>query len=123
MRILRAIVAGDRDPASLAKLSANRVSGILRMAAVSVQRSKTALGAAFRRIARIKSNSVAVFAVARKLAQLVYRMLRFGHEFVDIGDEAYNKLFEKRRLEGLKMAAKSIGYAMVKIPENCEVSM
>ena len=64
-----------------------------------------------------------MFAIARKLAQLVYRMLRFGHEYVDIGDAAYDKLFEKRRLEGLKMAAKSIGYAIVKIPENCEVSI
>ena len=53
----------------------------LRLAAVSVQRSKTALGAEYRRIARLRSAPIAVFAIARKLAQLaqlVYRMLRFG---------------------------------------------
>jgi transposase len=53
-------------------LGANRIAGVLRMAATSLQRSKTALGAAFRRIARHKGGAVAVFAIARKLAQLIY---------------------------------------------------
>ncbi len=38
------------------------------MAALSLQRSKTALGAFFRRKARHKGGAVAVFATARKLA-------------------------------------------------------
>ena len=66
-------------------LGANRIAGALRMAATSLQRSKTALGASFRRIARYKSGAVAVFATARQLARLVYRMLRYGHDYVDIG--------------------------------------
>src|SRR5262249_51350329 len=59
-------------------LGANRVAGALRLAATAVQRTKTALGAEFRRIARLKGAAVAVFAIARKLAQYVYRMLRYG---------------------------------------------
>ena len=49
----------------------------LRMAAVALQRSHSALGAAFRRISRRKGFRVVVFATVRKLAQLVYRMLRW----------------------------------------------
>jgi hypothetical protein len=45
--------------------------GVLRMAATSLQRSKTALGASFRRIARHKEGAVAVFATARQLARLI----------------------------------------------------
>ncbi|MFQ5599895.1 MAG: IS110 family transposase [Candidatus Krumholzibacteriia bacterium] len=98
-------------------LGANRVAGVLRMAAVSLQRSKSALGAAFRRIARRKDAAVAVFAIARRLAQLVYRMLRYGQDYVDIGENAYELRFQARRLVGLTDAAKSLGYTLVKQKE------
>ena len=52
-------------------LGANRIAGVLRMAATGLQRSKTALGASFRRIARHKGGAVAVFATARQLARLI----------------------------------------------------
>ena len=57
------------------------------MAAVSLKHSKTALGAAFRRKARHKGWTVAVFSMARRLAVLVYRMLRYGQDYVDMGEE------------------------------------
>jgi transposase len=94
-------------------LGANRIAGVLRLAAVALQRSKSALGAEFRRIARHKSGAVAVFAIARKLAQLVYRMLRHGQDYVDIGEEAYEQRSRTRRLAGLNAAAKSLGYTLV----------
>ena len=84
------------------------------MAAVSLQRSKSALGAAFRRIARRKDGAVAVFAIARKLAQLVYRMLRYGQDYVDIGEKAYELRFQARRVAGLTEAARSLGYQLVR---------
>ena len=59
-------------------MGASRVAAVLRMTAVALQRSRSALGAAFRRLARRKGHSVAVFAMARKLAILVYRILRYG---------------------------------------------
>ena len=94
-------------------LGANRIAGVLRMAATSLQRSKTALGASFRRIARHKGGAVAVFATARHLARLVYRMLRYGHDYVDIGEEAYDHHFQVRRLAALTETAKSLGYTLV----------
>ena len=97
-------------------VGANRVAAALRMAASSLQRTKTALGAAFRRIARHKGALVAVFATARKLAQLVYRLLRYGQDYVDIGEKAYDLQFNARRLAGLKDAAKSLGYTILKDP-------
>jgi transposase len=87
------------------------------MAAVSLQRSKTALGAAFRRIARHKDAAVAVFATARKLAQLVYRMLRYGQDYVDIGEAAYELRFQTQRLAGIAEAAKSLGYTLVPVEQ------
>lgn len=94
-------------------LGANRIAGVLRMAATSLQRSKTALGAAFRRIARHKGGAVAVFAIARQLARLIYRLLRYGHDYVDIGEKAYDHQFRLRRLAALTETAKSLGYTLV----------
>jgi transposase len=93
-------------------LGANRIAGALRMAASSLQRGKTALGAAYRRIARHKGASVAVFAIARRLAQLVYRMMRYGQDYIDVGEQAYDRRFEARRLAGLKEAARAMGYSL-----------
>ena len=94
-------------------LGANRISGVLRMAALSLERSKTALGASFRRVARHKGGAVAVFATARQLARLIYRMLRYGHDYVDIGEKAYEQRFQVRRLAALTETAKSLGYTLV----------
>lgn len=91
---------------------ATRVATSLRMAALSLQRSRTALGAYYRRVARRKDAAVAIFATARKLAVHIYRMLRYGHDYVDMGAEAYEAQFEASRLAGLKRAAKSLGYAL-----------
>jgi transposase len=96
-------------------LGANRVATALRMAAVTVQRSKTAIGAAFRRIARHKGAAVAVFATARQLARLVYRMLRYGQDYVDIGEKAYEEQFQARRLAALTETARSLGFTLTEV--------
>jgi transposase len=96
-------------------LGANRVAAALRMAATTLKNSKTALGAAYRRISRHKGAGVAVFATARQLARLVYRMLRFGHEYVDIGEAAYEEQYRVRRLAGLKESARSLGFTLQEV--------
>ena len=96
-------------------LGANRVATALRMAATAVQRSKTALGAYYRRIARHKGAAVAVFATARQLARLVFRMLRYGQDYVDIGEKDYEERFQARRLATLTETARSLGLTLVPV--------
>jgi transposase len=96
-------------------LGANRIATALRMAAVTVQRSKTAIGAAYRRIARHKGAAVAIFATARQLAILVYRMLRYGQDYVDIGEQAYEQQFRARRLAALTENARSLGFTLTQV--------
>jgi len=91
----------------------NRVAAALRMAAVSLQNSKTALGARFRSVARRKCGATAVFALARHLAILVYRMLRWGRDYLDEGVAAYEKRFQERRIKSLKNSAKAMGFSLV----------
>ncbi|MDH3770759.1 MAG: IS110 family transposase [Nitrospirota bacterium] len=95
---------------------ANRISGVLRMSARSLCKSKTALGAAYRRKAMHKGGKVALFATARKLAVLVYRMLRYGQDYVDEGAEAYEARFRLRRINALRNNAKALGMCLQPIP-------
>jgi hypothetical protein len=54
------------------------VAAALRMAALSLRHSQTALGAYYRKLAQRLGGDIAVFATARKLATLIYRLLRWG---------------------------------------------
>ncbi len=94
-------------------MAASRMAAILRMCALTLRHSPTALGACYRRTARRKSGAVAVFALARKLAVLIYRMLRYGQDYVDEGAERYEDRFCQRRLCSLKMSARSLGFTLV----------
>ena len=108
-----AISGGKVLPRRRNATGATRIAGVLRMAAMSVGKGKTALGASYRRIARRKGADVAVFATARKLAVLIYRMLRFGQDYIDEGMQAYEARFEAKRLHNLHSVAKQLGYQLV----------
>jgi transposase len=95
-----------------------RVAEALAMAALTVRNTETALGAYYRRIARRKGADVAVFATARKIASHVYRLLRYGQPYVDIGAAAYEQRYQQGRIAHLEKAAKTLGYRLVQDPEN-----
>jgi transposase len=108
-----AISGGKALPRRRNATGATRIAAVLRMAALAVGKTNTALGAAYRRLARRKGANVAVFATARRLAVLIYRMLRFGQDYVDEGLEAYEARFKTQRLHNLRSAAKQLGYQLV----------
>lgn len=97
--------------------ASSRTAAALRMAAASLRRSPSALGAYYRRVARKVSRDVAVFATARKLATLIYRHLRWGKPYVDEGAEAYEKRYQELSIAKLGAAAKSHGFQLVPITE------
>jgi transposase len=88
---------------------ATRVANVLRMCACCLERSNTALGAQFRRLSRRKGRSVAIYGMARRLATLIYRMLRYGQDYVDQGVEAYEERFKERRIQNLRSTAAQLG--------------
>ena len=92
--------------------ASTRVAGALRMAALSLRHSPTALGAYYRKVSRRKGGDVAVFAT-RKLATLIYRLLRWGQPYVDEGAEAYERRYQEFRITALKAKARELGYELV----------
>jgi transposase len=106
------ISAGKKVPKKFKASTCTRVATALRMAALTLRNSKTALGGFYRRVAWRKGASVAVFATARKLAQLIYRLVRYGQAYVDTGVEAYEARFNQRRLKSYTKALNSMGYTV-----------
>jgi transposase len=98
---------------SSATLSANRAAGILRMAAMSLSRTETALGAFYRRLAFRVGKAKAITATARKLAILVYRTLKDGLVYRDPGAAAYDAHHRQRVIRRLRQRAAHLGLALV----------
>ena len=105
------VVRNRKKPGS----ASARVAAALRMAALAVRRSQTALGAYYRRIAQRCGADVAVFATARKLAQHIYRLLRWGQPYVDEGAAAYEQRYQQARVKRVAASAKQLGYTLVAV--------
>lgn len=95
--------------------NAARVGTALRTAAVTARRSRTALGAYYRRMAQRCGADVAVFATARKLAQYIYRLLRWGQPYVDEGATAYEQRYQEARVKRIAATAKQLGYSLIAV--------
>jgi hypothetical protein len=111
------ITGGKQIKKRRGKTKGTRTGQALQNAAVALGKSASALGAYYRRISFRKGASVAVFATARKLGTLIYRMLRWGQAYVDIGQKAYDEQQQARRLRSLTSTAAQLGYQLVKQPE------
>jgi transposase len=90
----------------------NRVTIALRMAARSVGKTMTPLGVFYRRIRSRIGGLGAVKATAHKLACLVYRMLKYGQDYVTQSMEEYEAKIKARVLETLKRKAKAMGFQL-----------
>lgn len=99
------------------KAKGTRTAEALRKASVALRTSPSALRARYRRIARRLGPAVAVFVTARQLGTLVYRLLRWGQQYVDIGQQAYEQQHQAAKLRALISTAAQLGYRLVKQPE------
>lgn len=91
----------------------NRAAVLLRVSAVAAGRSNTWLGRFYRRKSAHLGAPKAVTATARKLACILYHMLKFQDAYVPINEEAYEAKAKKQRLERIKREAKSLGLQLL----------
>ncbi len=110
-------ISGGKVLSSATKPVANRAAAALRMSAMTLFNSKSALGAYFRRQRSRLGAPKAITATAHKLARLIYNMLKYGSAFVDSGQEQYEERYRSRVLQGLKRKAQEMGYKLVSIQE------
>lgn len=91
----------------------NRVAGSLRMAASTLERSDSYLGARFRSWCIRLGKPKAIKAMAAYLARLFYRMLTRGQAWVDRGAQEFEKRRQAREQMNLERRAKALGMRLV----------
>ena len=106
-------ISGGKLLGSRTQPSANRAAKILRLAAMALVRGDHALGAFYRRLAARTDKPTAMTATARKLALLVYRMLKYNMPYEQTSAAEYDERQHTRILRGLRKRATSLGFELV----------
>jgi transposase len=110
-------VSGGKGLRSRTRPTTHRAAAALRLAAASLQHSKSALGAYFRRMKGRLGTPKASTATAHKLARLIYSMLKHGTAYVARGMDEYEQPSRDRAVKHLHRRAKELGYALHPEPE------
>ena len=106
-------ISGGRLLSSQTQPSANRAASLLRVAAMSLGRGQTALGAFYRRLAARVGKAKGITATARKLAILVYRALKGELVYHDPGATTYDAQHSAQLVRRLRSRASKLGFALV----------
>lgn len=93
----------------------NRAATAFRIAAFALKNSNSYLGAQYRRFRGKLGAPKAITAMAHKLAVLFYRMLRFGQEYVDRGQQFYEEKYRQQQISFLNKKAAQMGFSIVPV--------
>lgn len=105
-------ISGGKVLSAHTRKTSNRVTVALRLAAVTVGRTNTALGAFYRRLAARIGNAKAVTATARKIAVLFYNAMRFGVDYKDPGADHYEQQYRDRVIKQPHRRATQFGFIL-----------
>lgn len=87
----------------------NCAATALRLGASTPLKSQTYLGAQYRRLRSKLGGPKPITAMAHLLARLVYRMLKYGQQYVDKGAEYYERRSRQQQIEFLRKKAAQLG--------------
>lgn len=106
-------VTGGKVISAKTTPSANQAAAAFRMSAYGLFNSPSALGAYLRRQRARLGVPKAITATAHKLARIFYSMLKNGTDYVDQGQDYYEKQYRDRVMKNLKKRAASLGFGLV----------
>ena len=105
-------ITGGRVIRSRTLKNHNRAGQVLRLAAQSVGRGKSALGAYFRRMRARLGTEQATTATAHKLARIIYHMLKEHQPYRRLSATAYTEQQREREIKRLKRQAAQLGFEL-----------
>ncbi len=115
-------ISGGRILSSRTRQVVNRASTALRMAASGVAHTETWLGSFYRRMRARLGPAGATTATARKIATVVYHLLKNQEPFVDRDLELYEKRVYQNKLARLRKQAHTLGYKLVELTQDQDVT-
>jgi transposase len=102
-------ISGDKVLSRGTRRVVNRAATALRIAATTLLKSRTYLGAQYRRLRTKLGAPKAITAMAHRLARLVYRMLKYGQQYIDKGAEYYEQRNRQQQIDFVKKRAAQLG--------------
>ena len=106
-------ITGGKVKSSKTRRVVNRVANALRMAAQTVGRSHSALGAFSRRLQARMGAPKAITATAHKLSRIFYHLWTKGGAYIDPGVDSYEQKYRERAVNNLHKKAKLFGFNLV----------
>ena len=108
---------GGKVQSSKTRKGKNRAAGALRLAAWSLMRSHSYLGAYLRRQRARLGAAKAITATAHKLARILYNLMRHGIAYMKKAEAAYAEQVRERLEKQLRRRAKELGYELQRMVE------
>jgi transposase len=102
-------MSGDKVLSRGTRRVVNRAATALRIAATTLLKSRTYLGAQYRRLRTKLGAPKAITAMAHRLARWLYRMLKYGHQYVDKGAEYYEQKNRQQQIDFIRKRAAQLG--------------
>lgn len=112
-------ISGGKTLSSATKPCANRAAQALRMAAQTLCKSQSVLGAYHRRMCARMDRPKAITATAHKMARLMYFMLTKGQACVEAGQQDYEERYRERVVQNLTLRARGLGFELAPATSNC----
>ena len=103
------------------KKTQNRADTAFRIAAQSLSRSQSALGAFYRGMRAKHGSAKANKATAHKLARIFYHLLKHQEAYVDPGESHYEQQYRERVIRNLKRRAARLGMEPVPTSDQAPV--
>ena len=110
-------ISGQRVLSSRTRKVANRAATTLRLAAMLSGKTNTPLGSFYRRKRAQLGAPKAITATARKLACLVYRLIKNGQAYKPTDLRTYELKYKQQTLDSLRKRAKNLGFDLVQLPK------
>ena len=106
-------ISGGKQLSSRTRRVANRASILLRNLAPTIGRTDTWLGDYHRRMKARLGPAGANTATAHKLSTIIYHLLKYKEDYIDVDRILYEEKFRRSRLSRLCKQAKELGYELV----------
>jgi transposase len=106
--------SGGKNRSGKNRPTTNRLWTALRIAAQTLARSRSALGAFYRRLRARLGPEKAINAAAHKLARMIYFTLKFQRPYVDPGPDAYTQHHRDKIVRSIEKRARQLGYTLIK---------
>ena len=109
-------ISGKRVLSSRTRLGLHPAAVLFKQAAAGILDSRDcALTAFYRQLAVRRGKGKALTALAYRIARTYYNLMKYGHEYVEIGERGFEDKNRERQIKYLNKKAKQLGFEVTPV--------